>query len=190
MSKIEDPVRFATSRERQRGFTLIEVMIVAALVAILAAIAIPVFSSTSRKAKGESEVGTYFEDLRTRMVEYQQERGVYPATLGEGAFHPATPGSRKQTIFPMPAEWTALRMRPTGSTDVYCGYTWATGLADDSANIGAIAGAAPPNGFGFKAPATSWFYLLAKCNLDGVGGFSYYFTDSVDPANRKLNAGD
>ncbi len=174
---------------RQRGFTLIEVMVVVAIVAVLVAIAVPVFTSTTRRAKGESEVGTYFQDFRTRMAEYQQEHGVYPASLGEGAFHPAAPGARKQSIFPMPAEWTALRLRPSGSTDVYCGYTWATGLANDGANIGAIASAAAPGGFGFTAPATNWYYLLARCNLDGSGGFSYYFTDSVDTAVRKLNEG-
>lgn len=192
MALIEDPVclsSMARRRERQSGFTLVEIMVVVALVAVLVAIAIPVFTSTSRKAKGESEVGPYFQDLRTRMEQYQQENGMYPPTLGEGTFHPAAPGAQKQSIFPMPAEWTAIRMRPSGSTEVYCGYTWATGLANDGANIGGIAAAAPPAGFSFTAPATNWYYLLAKCNLDGTGGFSYYFTDSVDTSIRKLNEG-
>jgi prepilin-type N-terminal cleavage/methylation domain-containing protein len=193
MASVEDPVCsrvMSRARQRQRGFTLVEVMIVAALIAILVAIAIPVFTSTSRKAKGESEVGTYFQDFRTRMEQYQQENGVYPPTLGEGSFHPATPGAQKQTIFPMLPEWTEIRLRPSGSTDVYCGYTWASGLPNDAANVGAIAAAAAPNGFGFVVPATNWYYVLAKCNLDGVGAFSYYFTSSVDTSIRKLNEGN
>jgi prepilin-type N-terminal cleavage/methylation domain-containing protein len=177
------------ARERQRGFTLIELLIVVAVVAILAAVAVPIFTGTSKKAKAESEVAPYFQDFRTRMAEHQQERGVYPASLGEGALHPASPGARKQSIFPLPDAWTAIRLRPSGSSDVYCGYTWVTGLPNDGSNIGSIAAAAPPNGFGFVAPATSWYYLLAKCNLDGTGGSSYYFTDSVDPAIRKLFPG-
>ena len=180
----------ARQHERQRGFTLVELMIAVAVVAVLVTIAMPMFTSTSRKARGESEVQPYFQDFRTRMEQYQQEHGVYPPTLGEGTFHPPTQGARKQSIFPMPAEWTALRLRPSGSTDVYCGYTWATGLANDSANIGPIAAAAAPGGFGFTAPATNWYYVLARCNLDGTGGFSYYFTDSVDPAIRKLDEGN
>ncbi|HWO23325.1 MAG TPA: prepilin-type N-terminal cleavage/methylation domain-containing protein [Kofleriaceae bacterium] len=178
------------ARERQRGFTLLELMIAVAVVAILAAVAYPIFTGTSRKAKAESEVAPYFQDFRTRMAEHQQERGAYPGSLGEDAVHPANPGARKQSIFPLPDAWTALRLRPSGSHDVYCGYTWVTGLANDGANIGAVAAAAPPNGFGFVAPATSWYYLLAKCNLDGVGAASYYFTDSVDPSIRKLNPGN
>ena len=178
------------ARRRQRGFTLIELMIGVAIIAVLVAIAIPVFTGTSRKAKGSSEVATYFQDFRTRLDQYHQENGIYPATLGESTFHPATPGAKKQSIFPMLPEWTALRLRPSGSTVVFCGYTWASGTANQSANIGPIASAAAPNGFGFTAPATNGYYLLAKCNLDGTGGFSYYFTDSVDTSIRKLNEGN
>jgi prepilin-type N-terminal cleavage/methylation domain-containing protein len=176
--------------QRQRGFTLIEILIVVAMIGVLVAIALPVFSGTSRKAKGSAEVAPYFQDFRTRMDQYQQENGVYPPTIGEDTVHPATPGARKQNILPMPTTWTALRLRPSGSSEVYCGYTWVTGLANDGNNIGPIAAAAAPNGFGFTAPATNWYYLLAKCNLDGTGGFSYYFTSSVDTAIRKLNEGD
>ena len=179
----------ARDRENQRGFTLVELLIAVAVLAVLVAIAIPQFTGTSRKAKGRAEVATYFQDLRTRMEQYQQEHGVYPPTVGEDAFHPAVPGPRKQTIFPMPPTWTAIRMRPSGSTDVYCGYTWATGLANDAANVGAIAAAAAPNGFGFTAPATHWYYLIARCDLDGVAGFSYYFSDSVDTSIRIMNEG-
>lgn len=182
--------QMSRAREPQRGFTLVEVMIVAALIAVLAAIAIPMYSRTTRKAKGESEVRPYFQDFRTRMEQYQQEHGVYPATLGEDQIHPAAPGAQRQTIFPLPAEWVDLRLRPSGSTDVYCGYTWASGLPSDNGNVGPIAAAAAPAGFGFSAPATNWYYLLAKCNLDGEGGYSYYFTDSVDTSIRKLDEGN
>jgi hypothetical protein len=74
---------------------------------------------------------------------------------------------------------------------VYCGYTWVTGLANDPANIGAIAKANPPLGFGFTtAPATDWYYLLAKCNMDSDASvFSYYFSSSTDQRIQKLNEG-
>jgi prepilin-type N-terminal cleavage/methylation domain-containing protein len=177
------------ARDPRRGFTLIELMIAVAIVAVLVAIAIPMFSGTSRKTKGAAEVATYFQDFRTRLEQHQQENGAYPASLGEDTLHPASPGAQKQSIFPLPTEWTALRLHPSGSTEVYCGYTWATGRANDGAGIGPIAAAAPPGGFGFTAPAANWYYVLAKCNLDGAPGFSYYFTDSVDTSIRKLHEG-
>jgi prepilin-type N-terminal cleavage/methylation domain-containing protein len=192
MLDASDPVcspSMSRPRAHRRGFTLIELMVAVAVVGVLAAIAFPMFTRTTRKAKGDAEVGPYFQDFRLRMDQYQQERGVYPPTIGEGTFHPAAPVARKQTLLPLPAAWTAIRFRPSSSTDVYCGYTWATGNANEAGNIGPIAGGAAPNGFGFTAPATNWYYLLAKCNLDGVAGYSYYFTDSVDTSIRKLNEG-
>jgi hypothetical protein len=144
------------------------------------------FSRTTRRAKGAAEAAAMFQDLRTRMDQFQQENGIYPPTIGEATVHPTTPGRLKQALFPLPAAWIALRMRISGSSEVYCGYTWATGLANAGDNIGAIASGS----FGFAAPATNWYYLLARCNLDGAGGSSYYFSSSVDPTIRKLNEGD
>ena len=189
LSKLDRLGAMSRAGLRQRGFTLVEVMITVAIVAVLVAIAIPVFSGTSRRAKGASEVAPYFQDFRTRMDQYQQEHGVYPASIGEDSFHPATQTAAKQSIFPLPAEWTAIRLRPSGNGEVHCGYTWVTGLANDGGNIGGIAAAAKPNGFGFTAPATNWYYLLARCNLDGEPGYSYYFTSSVDPSIDKLREG-
>jgi prepilin-type N-terminal cleavage/methylation domain-containing protein len=175
-------------RSPQAGFTLIEMMVVVALIAILAAIAIPSFFGDARKSKASSEVGPIFNDLRTRLDQYFQENGQYPATIGEATTQPTTPTSSQQTILPLPATWTAVKIRITNSTNVYCGYTWATGLASDSANVGTVASTS----FAFTPPATPWYYLLAHCDMDGVTGTandSYYFSSSVDPTIKKLNEG-
>jgi prepilin-type N-terminal cleavage/methylation domain-containing protein len=171
----------------QRGFTLSEVMIVVALISVLVAIAIPVFSQTAKKAKGASEVAPLFNDIRVRMDQFFQENGIYPATIGEGTLWPDAPTSTRQNLLPVPDEWTAIKIRPSGPTEVYCGYTWVTGLASDNANRGPVAAAAP---FNFTAPATSWYYLLARCNFDGDNAVdSYYLSSSVDPTIQKLNEG-
>jgi prepilin-type N-terminal cleavage/methylation domain-containing protein len=172
-------------RRREAGFTLIEVMVTVAIIAILAAIAVPSFFREARKAKGSAEVQPIFNDLRSRMEQYHQENGVYPATIGEGTLHPLTQTAQKQTLLPLPATWTALRVRITGNDMVYCGYTWVSGLPNDNSNVG-------PQGtaFAFTPPATNWYYLLAHCNLDGnpaVDG--YYFSSSVDPTFRSVNDG-
>jgi hypothetical protein len=130
-----------------------------------------------------------FNDLRVRLEQYLQENGQYPATIGEAIMHPATPPSTtKEPLNPMPPAWLALRVRISGNDDVYCRYTWVTGLANQGGNIGPQAGV-----FGFGAPApptTDWYYLLAKCDMDGDNStFSWYFTSSINPTILKLNEG-
>jgi len=175
----------ASQRRPQAGFTLIELLVVIALIAILATVALPSFFSTSRKARGKAEVAPLFSDLRQRLESFHQENGLYPATIGEGTTHPATPTDATQSLYPLPATWVALKIRPSGPDEVHCGYTWVTGIADDGTNIGAEGTA-----FGFTAPAVNWYYLLAHCDLDGnVGVDSYYFTSSVDPQIRVRNEG-
>jgi prepilin-type N-terminal cleavage/methylation domain-containing protein len=173
-------------RERESGFTLIELMMAVAVVAILAVIALPSFFSESRKTKAFSEVQPMFNDLRVRLEQFLQENGKYPATIGEGTLHPSTaPSTTRQALNPLPVAWQDLKVRISGTDEVYCRYTWATGSANDGGNIGTEAGL-----FGFTAPSTEWYYLLAKCDMDGDNSaFSYYFTSSTDPTIKKRNEG-
>lgn len=172
---------------RQAGFTLLELMVTVAIIAILAGVAVPSFFSTSRKAKAASEVGTVFADLRTRMEQYLLEHGVYPTTQTESATWPATPTQQQQSLLPLPASWTALQVRLSGDTYAYCGYAWISGAGGDNTNIGAIA-AAPP--FSFTAPSTNWYYLFAHCDMDGDSSIdSYYISSSVDTKIRVKNEG-
>ena len=181
-------LRYALAmRGRQAGFTLIETMVTLAVIAILATIALPSFMGESRKNKASSEVQPMFNDLRIRLEQFLQEKGSYPATIGEGTLHPGGPlGTTKQAINPLPDAWNAIKVRISGSDHVSCGYTWATGKANDpDNNIGTEATA-----FGFTAPTTDWYYLLAKCNMDGDPAlFSFYFASSVDPVIRVRNEG-
>jgi prepilin-type N-terminal cleavage/methylation domain-containing protein len=183
-------------RDRQAGFTLIEMMVTVVVISILAAIALPSFFGETRKAKAMAEVQPMFNDLRVRLEQYLQEQGTYPASLGETTLHPVgTPSVTPVDINPLPATWQDLKVRISGPDRVRCGYTWVTGGAGSGVNIGSIAKAAAPLGFGFAAPPASWYYLLAKCDMDGTSTagddttFSWYFTSSVDPTIQKLNEG-
>ena len=173
-------------------------MVTVAVISILAAIAVPSFFGETRKATAYSEVQPMFNDLRVRIEQYLQEFGTYPATIGETTLWPAAPSATPQALNPLPPEWLAVRVRISGRDQVRCAYTWATGAANANVNIGPIASGdnttTPPVGFGFAAPATDWFYLLAKCDMDGVNdgtdaSFSWYFTSSVDPTIQRLNEG-
>jgi prepilin-type N-terminal cleavage/methylation domain-containing protein len=192
-------VRYSLAmRDRESGFTLLELMVTLLVIGILAAVALPSFFGELRKARSSSEVQPLFNDLRVRLEQFMQENGQYPTTIGEATMHPGSaPGTAAVAINPLPATWQAIKVRGSGTDTVYCRYTWATGAANDATNIGARAAAAvapanaaPQGGFGFVAPATEWYYLLAQCNMNGTGRPSWYFTSSSDARIQNVDEGE
>jgi type IV pilus assembly protein PilA len=81
----------------QKGFTLIELMIVVAIIGILAAIAIPNFLTYQAKAKS-SEAKTNINGIRTSEVAFFAETGAYVAAVANpvvAAGPPVVPGTAK-----------------------------------------------------------------------------------------------
>src|SRR5262245_20670651 len=66
----------------QKGFTLIELMIVVAIIGILAAIAIPNFLQYQMKSR-QSEAKTNLQAIKTSQVSFQAERGCYVGVSAE-----------------------------------------------------------------------------------------------------------
>ncbi len=85
------------SWRRQEGFTLIELMIVVAIIGILAAIAIPNFLQYQLKSR-QSEVKTNLQSIKTSEVAFQGERGCYIGVALEGVIAPVA--GTKTTPFP------------------------------------------------------------------------------------------
>ena len=65
-------------KKLQKGFTLIELMIVVAIIGILAAIAIPAYSDYTERAK-VSELVTVASACKASVSEYYQAQGIFPA---------------------------------------------------------------------------------------------------------------
>ena len=157
--------------------TLIELMIVVAIIGVLASLAVFMFNRSKRNALA-SEVPAVFAEFRIRQEGFHLENGSYNPTNStnvETVWFPATPAIPKDGATDitgsMPTEWRQLRFS-SDKNALYCSYVNIAGAPAD--NPQAIA-----QGFGFDSttkPPTNWFYMLAFCDLDGSGGnYSTYF---------------
>lgn len=164
--------------QRERGFTLVELMIVVAIIGILASLAVYMFSGQRNKVTAKSEVAAIFAEFKIKQEQHRLEKGSYlSSNLANSEIEtwppgtPSTDGSKK-TLLPYPPNWVALRMAPETSA-VRCSYVMIVGAAND-ATVGTVAAR-----FGYAGDDEDWYYMVAECDMDQNPDVnSFYFQHS------------
>ena len=169
-------------RRGEGGFTLLELMIVVAIIAVLAVIVIPSWVRDSHKSTAKSEVAAVFAELMTKEEQYKIDNGVYIGAL----VCPITPSPVAQDVSACVATgttWAKMRVAlPT--TFLYCTYQITSGKAGTTP--------APPAPFTIKpagAQPVNWYFIVATCNMSGKLPNATYFTSSVDVKYQSANEG-
>ena len=173
----------------QKGFTLIELMIVVAIIGILAAVAIPAYQDYVVKAK-LSKVGSTLDPVKLALAMYYQENGSFPqdtATVAFGSTAAAAANSVWSSIGlskepTLPGEVSSMTYNSPAAVS---GGTFALGLT--MANIkggGAIDGTflsiSPTTG------STAATTPVPTGSVSGTSAMSWYYTcTSTDPLVKK-----
>ena len=104
--------------QKQRGFTLIEVMIVVAVLGVIVAIGYPSYTEQVRKSRRAEGMGELLE-LADKMERFYADQGTYAgATLGTGAgnIHTATTADGYYTLNIDSQTAVAFQVRATPTT--------------------------------------------------------------------------
>lgn len=118
----------------QRGFTLIELMIVVAIIGILAAIAIPKFTSMLEKSREGATKGNLGAIRSAIAIYYGDREGVWPTTINHMTWGSYLMSSYLDSLPPVVATYSTDNVHDPAGNDVT--YLWTPGLAPPSTGRG------------------------------------------------------
>ena len=169
------------------GFTLVELMIVVAIVGVLAAVAVSAYRKSIRKAKAGNEVPAMLGQFQVREEQYFAETGDYLATgTSDTDMFPATPGKAGTYVDvsgSVPTTWQTLKIQ-LASRGLYCGYvvrTFAAGTAPSGAASAVFTG----------TQTRPYFIVRAECDWDGSSTVNNVWVVAGDKAlNTAVQTGE
>jgi prepilin-type N-terminal cleavage/methylation domain-containing protein len=174
-------------RQRSPGFTLIEMMIVVAIVGILAAIAIPSFSRFQLRTKS-AEAKVNINAIRTAETAYVAEFGTYLATSAAPSSYAGTKPAAFVDPGPVGMNFGTLGWQPEGL--VY--FQYAVQVAGEAYTIDAAAdidGNGTPQVWGYVSPdanGDTTVGLLGCAGTWDAQGMSATVVRSVGPCGASF----
>jgi prepilin-type N-terminal cleavage/methylation domain-containing protein len=160
----------------QRGFTLVEMMIVVALLTVLAAIAIPAYMKQIRRGR-LAEVQAMMNEIAAKQQLFESFNGTF---LGTAGFCPPNLGTGGNPVnFDVTActgvlQWQELGIQIPRQTRFQ--YSFLAGTPGGDA-------CTPPSGFPEACDTivanTHWWVAVARADQDGDGAFARFITSST-----------
>ncbi len=159
-----------------KGFTLIELMITVAIIGILAAVAIPMYSSYVRRSKA-SETATILQGIREREEAYFAEYKQY-LTVNTWMPTVATCGASSLWNTAADPNWTNLGFNPGGPTFYQYSVQSAYGGGPQVAAFPLTMGHPWP--VQWAGQTRPWFTAIAKGDADCDGVQAFFSLTSFD----------